>query len=100
MTFTVEGGSITVEDLGDGRAIVGDWETDGTNTHAAVSLYKKAERYCKENGLQPVVTAESVQMLSFFLDMGLIPTSVVLTTKEYVTDAWLQPPVPSQETGA
>ena len=79
MTFTVPGGSISVEDLGDGRALIGDWECDTTNPHAAVSLYKKAEKYCKEQNFQPVITAETPEMVAFFLKMGLTPTSVVFT---------------------
>lgn len=75
----MEGGSLTVEDLGDGRALIGDWQTDGSNEYAAVVLYHKADTYCKENGLQPVVTAESPEMVGFFVRMGLTPTSVVLT---------------------
>ena len=84
LTFTVPGGSISVDDLGDGRALIGDWECDTTNPHAAVSLYKKAQAYCLEMDLQPVVTAETPQMVAFFLKMGLVPTSVVFTTKQYL----------------
>ena len=86
MTFTVPGGSISVEDLGDGRALVGDWECDTTNPHAAITLYKKAEKFCEDQNLQPVVTAETPEMVAFFLKMGLVPTSVVFTTRQFLQE--------------
>ena len=55
LTFTVPGGSISVEDLGNGFAICGEWDCDGSDPYAAVTLYKKAEAWCNERGLVPVV---------------------------------------------
>lgn len=81
-TLATEGGSVKVCDLGNGKAIVGEWDCDGSNPHAAVALYKSAESLCEREGFVPVVFKSPGEDWSVLERLGWEVKAVVLGRKQ------------------
>ena len=83
-TLETQGGSVTILDMGDGVALAGDWECDGTDPRAALRLYRA--------GLRLVEAMKFVELLihteygdhrlfDFYTRMGWEPTHIIYRKK-------------------
>lgn len=84
-TLETRGGRVTIQDLGDGTALAGDWECDGTDPHAALRLYRaglKLVSAMKFKELLIHTEFRDKRLYDFYTKLGWEPTHIIYRKKQ------------------
>lgn len=92
-TLTTEGGSLALCDYGNGTALVGDWECDGSDPWAALRLYRAMDSFAAYLGLDVSIhtdvseseeeTEASLRLDRFYKRMGWSPSHIIYKRKDH-----------------